>query len=269
MATTGSSKGTALITGASTGIGAVYADRLAERGYDLILIARKQQLLSKVADTLSTKTGRRIETLAADLTKTEDLHKIENVLKTNSAISILVNNAGFGSIKPVIESPVEEMENMIELNVTALTRLTLAVLPAFLERKSGAIINIASIVALTPELLNGVYNGSKAYVVSFTQSLFKELKDKGVQVQAVLPGATASEFWERAGVGGLQNVPPDMLMSAEAMVDASLAAFDQGELVTIPSLPDVGDWEKFEAARLALGPNLSLKRPAERYGVRT
>ena len=268
MAISGTSKGTALITGASTGIGAVYADRLAERGYDLILIARKQELLSKVAETLSARTGRRVETLAADLTRAADLHKIEGVLRTNTEISILVNNAGFGSIKPVIESPVDEMENMIDLNVTALTRLTLAVLPAFLGRKSGGIINIASIVALTPELLNGVYNGSKAYVVSFTQSLFKELKDKGVQIQAVLPGATASEFWERAGVGGSQNVPPDMLMSAEEMVDASLVAFDQGELITIPSLPNIGDWEKFEAARLALGPNLSLKHAAERYGMR-
>lgn len=169
---------------------------------------------------------------------------------------------------PVTESPVDEMENMIDLNVTALTRLTLAMLPAFLSRKGGGIINIASIVASTPELLNGVYNGSKAYVVSFTQSLSKELKDKGVQIRAVLPGATASEFWERAGVGGSQNVPADMLMSAEDLVDASLFAFDQGELITMPSLPNVGDWERFEAARLALGPNLSLKHAAERYGVR-
>ena len=268
MSTFGLSKGTALITGASTGIGAVYADRLAERGYDLILVARSTQLLSEVAENLSNKTGRRVDAVAADLTKAEDLHKIEEILKTNTAISILVNNAGFGSARPVIESPVDDMENMIELNVTALTRLTLAVLPSFLEKKTGGIINIASIVALTPELLNGVYNGTKAFVVSFTQSLHKELKDKGVQIQAVLPGATASEFWGRAGVGGSQNVPPEMLMSAEAMVDASLVAFDQGELITIPSLPDVEDWQKFEAARLALGPNLSLRHPAERYGVR-
>ena len=268
MSTSSLSKGTALITGASMGIGAVYADRLVERGYDLILVARNTQLLSKVAETLSDKTGRRVDAVVADLTKAEDLHKIEDVLKTSSAITMLVNNAGFGSAKPVIESPADDMENMIELNVTALTRLTLAVLPAFLEKKSGGIINIASIVALTPELLNGVYNGTKAFVVSFTQSLHKELKDKGVQIQAVLPGATASEFWGRAGVGGSQNVPPEMLMSAEAMVDASLAAFDQGELITIPSLPNVEDWQNFEAARLALGPNLSLKHPAERYGVR-
>ena len=268
MSTSSSSKGTALITGASTGIGAVYADRLAERGYDLILIARNAQLLSEVATMLSGKTGRKVETIAADLTKSEDLRKIEDILKTNTAITMLVNNAGFGSAKPVIGSPVEEMENMIELNVTSLTRLTMAVLPAFLEKKSGAIINIASIVALTPELLNGVYNGTKAFVVSFTQSLYKELKDKGVQIQATLPGATASPFWDRAGAGGSQNVPAEMLMSAEEMVDASLVAFDQGELITIPSLPNVGDWEKFEAARLALTPNLSLKHSAERYGVR-
>ncbi len=267
MSSSSSLKGTALITGASTGIGAVYADRLARRGYDLILVARNGQLLSEVAAKVSDKTGRRVDTLAADLTKAADLEKVEEVLKTNSAITLLVNNAGFGSAKPVIGSPSDEMENMIELNVTALTRLTLAVLPAFLEKQSGAIINIASIVALTPELLNGVYNGTKAFVLSFTQSLYKEVKDKGIQLQATLPGATASEFWDRAGAGGSQNVPPEMLMSAEDMVDASLVAFDQGELITIPSLPNIADWEKFEAARLALAPGLSLKRPAERYGI--
>ncbi len=268
MATSTTSKGTALITGASTGIGAVYADRLAVRGHDLILVARNGQALSKVAGTLADKTGRRVDTVAADLTKAEDLRRVEGVLTGNSAVTMLVNNAGFGSAKPVVGSPVDEMENMIELNVTALTRLTLAALPPFLDRKSGAIINIASIVALAPELLNGVYNGTKAYVVSFTQSLYKELKDTGIQIQATLPGATASEFWERAGIGGHQNVPAEMLMSAEEMVDASLVAFDRGELITIPSLADIGDWEKFEAARVALGPSLSLNHSARRYGVR-
>jgi short-subunit dehydrogenase len=179
----------------------------------------------------------------------------------------LVNNAGFGGTTSLVDSKIDELENMIELNVTALTRLSYAALPGFLERKNGAIINISSIVAVAPEMLNGVYSGTKAYVLNLTQSLHKEVGDKGVQVQAVLPGATASEFWDRAGIGGHQNLPEQIVMSSEEMVDASLAGFDAGELVTIPSLPNVADWEKFNAARVALGPNLSKKHAAARYEV--
>jgi short-subunit dehydrogenase len=263
-----SPKGTALITGASTGIGAVYADRLAQRGYDLILIARNGKLLNELATSLSAATGRTVEALPADLTNRLDLRKIEERLKTDSSISTLVNNAGFGGVSTLQDSNVDELENMIELNVTALLRLTKAILPGLLERRHGAIINIASIVALNPELLNGVYSGTKAFVLNLTQSLHKEVAEKGIQLQAVLPGATASEFWDRAGIGGHQNLPSEIVMSSEEMVDASLAAFDRGELVTIPALPDVADWDAFNAARIALAPNLSHKHSAARYGVR-
>ncbi|ADV84162.1 SDR family NAD(P)-dependent oxidoreductase [Terriglobus saanensis] len=263
-----SSKGTALITGASTGIGAVYADRLAKRGYDLLLIARNGKLLSELANSLSTATGRKVEAFPADLTNKAELRKVEERLRTDTSITALVNNAGFGGVSTLLDSKVDDMENMIDLNVTALLRLTSAVLPGLLERKGGAIINIASIVALNPELLNGVYSGTKAFVLNLTQSLHKEVGDKGIQLQAVLPGGTATEFWDRAGIGGHQNLPSEMVMSSEEMVDASLAAFDRGELVTIPSLPDVTDWDKFNAARLVLLPNLSHKHSAARYGVR-
>jgi short-subunit dehydrogenase len=263
-----SSKGTALITGASTGIGAVYADRLAKRGYDLILIARNGKLLNELAASLSAATGRKVEALPGDLTNAADLRKVEERLQTDSSITTLINNAGFGGVSTLLDSNVDEMENMIALNVTALLRLTKAILPGLLERKTGAIINVASIVALNPELLNGVYSGTKAFVLNLTQSLHKEVSDKGIQLQAVLPGATASEFWDRAGIGGHQNLPSEIVMSSEEMVDASLAAFDRGELVTIPALPNVADWDKFEAARIALAPNLSHKQSAERYGVR-
>ena len=261
------SKGTALITGASTGIGAVYADRLAKRGYDLILIARSGKLLNELATSLTASTGRSVEALQADLTNKEELRKVEQKLRTDSSITALVNNAGFGGVSTLLDSNVDDMENMIDLNITALLRLTAAVLPGFVERKGGAIINISSIVAVNPELLNGVYSGTKAFVLNLTQSLHKEVANKGVQVQAVLPGATASEFWDRAGIGGHKNLPFEIVMSSEEMVDASLVAFDRGELVTIPALPNVADWEKFNAARIALVPNLSHKHSAERYGV--
>ena len=257
---------TAVITGASSGIGAVYADRLAHRGYDLLLVARNQHRLSDRAANLTAKTGRTVEILPADLTVRSDLLRVEERLRSDKAISALVNNAGFGATAKLIDSKIEELENMIQLNVTALTRLTAAVLPGFLERHRGLIINIASIVALAPELLNGTYSGTKAYVVNLTQSLHNEVGDKGVQVQAVLPGATGTEFWDRAGLP-VDNLPDQIVMSADEMVDAALAGLDQHELITIPSLPDFADWQKFEAARLALGPNLSQKHPANRYGI--
>jgi uncharacterized protein len=261
-------KGTALITGASTGIGAVYADRLARRGYDLILVARNGDRLKSLAASLQTATGRKIEVHAADLTDRAALRTVEERLRTDKSITALVNNAGFGATASLVDSNIDDLENMIDLNVTALTRLTYAVLPGLLEKKNGVVINISSIAALSPELLNGVYSGSKAYVVNLTQSLNKEVEDKGVQVQAVLPGATASEFWDRAGIGGHKNLPSEIVMSSEEMVDASLAGLDHHELITIPSLPDIADWERFDAARVALGPNLSRKHAAARYGVK-
>lgn len=260
-----SSKGTALITGASTGIGAVYADRLARRGYDLILVARSAEKLSGVAERLKS-TGRTIETLPADLTRKEDVQRVAERLSTDSAITALVNNAGVGSAGRLLDAKIDDLESMIYLNVTALTRLALAALPGFIARRNGLLINIASVVALAPDLLNGTYSGSKAYVVNFTHALKTEVEGKGVTVQAVLPGATATPFWDKAG-RPVEHLPGEIVMSAEDMVDASLAGLDQHELITIPSLPDTADWEKFEAARIALGPNLSHQKPAARYGI--
>ncbi len=261
-----SKAGTALITGASTGIGSVYAHRLAQRGYDLILVARDQQRLTKLAKDITAKTGRKAETLPADLTVKADLKRVEERLRSDRSLTALVNNAGFGGVAKLIDSNVDDMDNMIQLNVTALTRLTSAALPGFLERSKGLIINISSIVALSPELLNGVYSGTKAFVVNLTQSLHNEVKDKGIKVQAVLPGATSTEFWDRAKLP-VHNLPADWVMTAEEMVDASLAGLDQGELITIPALPEIADWEKFDEARKALAPNLSRKHSAVRYGI--
>jgi len=257
-------KGTALITGASTGIGAVYADRLAKRGYDLILVARNEERLSESAARLKS-TGRKIETIVADLTKKEDVQRIAERLSTDPTITALVNNAGLGSARRLLDEKIDDLESMIYLNVTALTRLALAALPAFIARKNGLLINIASVVALAPDLLNGTYSGTKAYVVNFTQALKNELAGTGVTIQAVLPGATATPFWEKSG-RPVEDLPAEMVMTAEDMVDASLAGLDQHELITIPTLPDVADWEKYETARKALGPNLSRQFPAARYG---
>jgi uncharacterized protein len=259
-------QGTALITGASSGIGAVYADRLARRGYDLILVARNRDRLERLASRLSTATDRSVKAVAADLGETQDLRSVEEILRRDPSITILVNNAGVGSAAPLLDSDVNRMEAMIDLNVTALTRLTYAVAPEFVARGKGTIVNIASMVAVAPEILNGVYGATKAFVLAFSQSLHHELAAKGVRVQAVLPGAIRTEFWDVAG-RPVDNLPQAIVMDAEDLVDAALAGLDQGELATVPSLPDVADWDAFQSARAALGPNLSRSKPAVRYGI--
>jgi uncharacterized protein len=259
-------KGTALITGASAGIGAIYADRLAKRGYDLILVARNGSRLAALAQRLKTETGRSVETITADLNEKADLARIETTLRSNAGITMLLNNAGIGAAAPLLNSDVEKMDEMIRLNVSALTRLTYAVVPGFVARSGGTIINISSMVAISPETLNGVYGGSKAFVLAFSQSLQHELASKGIRVQAVLPGATATEFWDIAGLP-VHNLPKGIVMSAEDMVDAALAGLDQGEVVTIPSLQDKAEWDSYEAARRAMSGKISSSMPASRYRV--
>jgi len=266
MSQTTKYQGMALITGASTGIGAIYAKRLAARGYDLILVARNQQRLDDVAASIRQQTGREVQVLVADLTNNADLQKVETVLKDDTSITLLVNNAGFGGAGPLLNSDINKMQEMITLNISALTQLTYAAAPAFVARKQGAIINIASIVAISPETLNGVYGASKAYVLALSLSLNHELADKGVRIQAVLPGATATEFWDVAGLP-VDNLPKDWVMSADNLVDAALAGFDQGELVTIPSLHNVADWHTYEAARQDMRSRLSNTQPAARYSI--
>ncbi|MBD9651268.1 SDR family oxidoreductase [Ensifer sp. ENS09] len=260
------SKGTALITGASSGIGAIYADRLAHRGYDLILVARNRGRLDELARRLADETGRAIEVVAADLGKKDDVRRVEKVLQDDASITVLINNAGVGATAPLLASDVDKMDEMIALNVSALTRLTYAAAPGFAARGAGTIINIASIVGVAPEVLNGVYGGTKAFVLAFTMSLQKELTDRNIRIQAVLPGATATDFWGIAGTP-IEHVPSEIVMRAEDMVDAALAGLDQGEVITIPALPDAADWAAYEAARQKLMPNLSRNMPAARYRI--
>lgn len=260
-----SSKGIALITGASAGIGAVYADRLAKRGYDLILVARNKERLDALAAKLANETGRIVETVQADLADRKALSGIEKILRDNPRITMLVNNAGVGSVAPLVSADVEEIDNMIQLNITALTRLTYAAGPVFAARGSGTIVNISSVVGIANEMLNGVYSASKSYVLGFSHSLQKELADKGVRVQAVLPGATATEFWDVAGYG--QQKTASITMSADDLVDAALAGLDQGELVSIPGLQDENDWLRWEADRRAISNKFGNAKPAPRYGL--
>lgn len=177
---------------------------------------------------------------------------------------MLVNNAGVGATAPLLQSDPQAMSAMIALNVDALMRLTYAAVPGFVERNAGTIINIASIVAVAPERLNGVYGGTKAFVLAFSQSLRQELADSNVHVQVVLPGATATDFWDIAGLP-VQHLPQEIVMPADALVDAALMGLSRNEFVTIPSLHDVGQWDAYEAARQAMADKLSTSKPAARY----
>jgi len=250
-----SQQGVAVVTGASSGIGALYADRLARRGYDLVLVARNRERLEQLAARITSETGRAVEIVPADLDADAGIGRVEAILRDDPRITMLVNNAGVGAAAPLLQSDPARMASMIQLNVVALTRLTQAVAPGFVARGKGAIINVSSIAAVAPEILNGVYGGTKAFVLAFTRSLQHELGDKGVRVQAVLPGATRTEFWDIAGHPA-DNLPQSIVMSADDMVDAALAGFDMGETITIPSLPDAADWDAYETARTALKPNL-------------
>ncbi|WP_233833116.1 SDR family NAD(P)-dependent oxidoreductase [Paraburkholderia sp. ZP32-5] len=254
----------AIVTGASAGIGAVYADRLAKRGYDLILVARRVDRLQSLASQIISDTGRKVEVVEADLTDRDGVARVEDILRNDERVSLLVNNAGVAAVTPLLDTDVNAMSTLVSINIDALMRLTYAVAPGFVKRGSGTIINIASAVSIGTERLNGVYSGSKAFVLAFSQSLKHELSDKGVRVQAVLPGATATDIWANAGLP-VTNLPKEMVMQTEAMVDAALAGLDQGEFMTSPSLPDLAEWDEYEKARVALSEKLSLSEPAARY----
>lgn len=264
MKPTKSTKGYAVVTGASAGMGLMYAHRLAERGYDLLLVARSEDCLRELGARIAADTGRQVGVIAADLADSAALARVEAQLRARDDITLLVNNAGVGAVTPLLDSDAGAMTAMIALNVTALTRLTYAVVPGMVRRGAGTVVNVSSIVAVATEMMNGVYGASKSYVLAFTQSLQHELADRGIRVQAVLPGVTATGFWDTLGYP-LSNLPAHVVMEVEDLVDAALAGLDQGEVVTIPGLHAGEQWTAFDAARRALATQFGNAKPAQRY----
>lgn len=258
---------TALVTGSSTGIGKVYAERLAARGYDLVVIARDSARLNALADQLKSAHGVHVDVLTADLADRTQLARVEHRLATDRAITMLVNNAASSQNKTFAESTADEVEKMITLNITAYARLASAAVANFMTKKSGTLINIGSGVVMMPDKYNATYGGSKAFVLAFTRNLAAELEPQGLRVQAVLPGAVLTEVWERSGTD-INSLPKDTIMSAEDLVDASLAGLDQKEVVTFPSVQDLTSWERMEEARLSLLQQVFKSEPASRYRIR-
>jgi len=265
MSTTPSPK-VALVTGASSGIGAVYADRLAARGYDLILVARRQDRLEALAAKITEAHGRKVETVVADLVNPADLARVEHILASNPAIQLLVNNAGLARLHPLATASVEDSMTQIALNITALTRLTHAALPGMLSRNEGVIINVASVLGVHSMPVSSVYSGTKSFVLAFSRGLQAELAQTGVKVQIVLPASTATEIWDESGIP-LSALQQASIMTTEHLVDAALAGLDQGETITWPSVADGSLWDKYDAARGALFAATQTGKPAPRYGI--
>ena len=251
-----------LITGASSGIGATYAERFARRGHDLVLVARDKARLEALAIDLRQQYSVAVDVLQADLTQPGDLEVVEARLRDDSSIGILINNAGIAQSGGFLEQTAQSLTTIIALNTVALTRLASAIAPRLVQAGEGAIVNIGSVVGLAPEFGQSVYAATKAFVQLLSQGLSHELSPKGVYVQAVLPAATRTEIWERAGID--INVLPEVMEVGE-LVDAALVGFDRRERVTIPPLHDAARWDALDGARQALLGDLRMAHAADRY----
>lgn len=256
---------TALITGASSGIGAVYADRLAAQGYNLILVARRADRLQALAQQLTERFAVTVTLLVADLSAEAGINAVENELHNNEAITLLVNNAGAAHMASFLDSNAQAHQDIITLNITALTRLSLAALPRFKARNAGTIINIASTLSIHARGETALYSGTKAFVLNFSRGLQAEFAQSGVRIQVVMPSITATEIWGHSGIAHAQ-LPEGTVMTTEDMVDAALAGLAQGENITIPPLHDMALWERYEEARLAVFGASRTGVPAPRYG---
>ena len=230
----------ALITGASAGIGAALAQALAARGDDLVLVARRRERLEEMQKTLTSENGVSVDVLRTDLSSAEDLDRVATAIEADDRLGLVFNNAGFAGYRPFKDLDPQIADDLIELHVRAVTRLSRAALPGMLKRQSGAIINVASLLAFSGSLpinplpARATYAGAKAFIVVFTQLLAAELKDSGVRAMVVCPGIVATEFHTVAGMGG----PLPGSMSAEDVARATLRGLELGEVVCIPGLEE-------------------------------
>jgi short-subunit dehydrogenase len=266
MSTANTAKGTALVTGASSGLGSVYADRLAKRGFNLTLVARREDRLLALADKLRSQYGISVRTLAADLGTPAGLKTAGDEILQDASLAMVVNNAGTATLSAIGDVSLENHDAMINVNTTALSRLSLAALAVFKQRDAGTIVNIGSVLSFNTLPISGVYSGTKGYVMNFTRGLQQEVQGTNVVVQLVLPATTATEIWEVGGIP-LSALNQASVMTIENCVDAALSGLDRGELVTLPSVEDAQLWADFDAARTKLFAATQTGKPASRYQV--
>jgi short-subunit dehydrogenase len=225
---------TALITGASAGLGAEFARQLAASGHDLVLVARDGDRLHRAAEELAQRYGVAVEVLAADLVSDAGCSAVAARLADASGpVDVLVNNAGFGSKGQFHHVPIDEEERLLRVNVRAVMRLTHAVLPHLVARGSGGVINVSSMAGFSPGARGATYSASKAWVTNFSESLHYQLAGTGVRVLALCPGFTHTEFHERAGMD-VSGIPGPLWLSAEQVVSTALADLARGRAVSIP-----------------------------------
>jgi len=224
----------ALVTGASAGIGERFAHHLAERGVELVLVARRRDRLETLAATLPVD----VEVVAADLSHASDLAAVSaRVADRERPVDLLVNNAGAGAYGPVAEQDPATVQRLLDVNVTALVQLTRAALPQLVARGMGGVINVGSTAAYRPGPYSAVYGGSKAFVRSFTEAVYEEVRGSGVHVLLLAPGFTATEFQAAAGAGA-DAVPARFAASADTVAEAGLAAFAARRPVCFPTVAD-------------------------------
>ena len=253
-----------LITGASSGIGATYAERFAGRGHDLVLVARDKERLEALATRLRNESGVAIDVIQADLTNSSNLAVVEQRLSEDARIGVLINNAGVGQSGGFGQQTAASIDSLVALNITALTRLAAAIAPRLVAAGEGSIVNIGSVVGLAPEFRMAVYGASKAYVLFLSQGLDLELGPKGVYIQAVLPAATRTEIWQRSGLD-ITTLPE--VMEVGDLVDAALVGYDRRERATIPPLQVAERWDALDGTRQLLLSDIHQAHPAERYTV--
>ena len=251
--------GTAVVTGASSGIGKVYAEKLAERGFDLILVARRGERLSALSEEVKAKYGVAVENIVADLSKPEDLERVAQQLEANLSLTLLVNNAGIMAMGAFAEAKADAIAEMLQVNVLALTRLALAVLPGFRLRDHGTLINMGSVLGFYGYPGTSAYSGTKAYVLGFTRGLQAELAGSKVKIQLVAPAGTATEGWDST------TVDSSIVMTAEECVEVSLKGLDMQESTTLPSVNDLHLLASYDAAAGALMGAAQTGKSADRY----
>lgn len=241
------SKSLCVVTGASSGIGAGYADYLAQRGSDLLLVARRYEQLEETALTIRKAHKVNVDILSADLTISDDLAAIEERL-VSLPVTMLVNNAGAGGLGATAVKGAEAQEQLIALNVVSLVRLSLAALAGFRQRNEGALVNISSVVAYSPSAGGASYSASKAFVLNFTRSLQMEYQATPIKVQVVMPGPVRTEFFAAQGMDD-SIFPDSAYISVDTLVDAAMNGLAAGELITIPTLKDIETWNQMEQLR--------------------
>jgi short-subunit dehydrogenase len=254
---------TALITGASSGIGLTFARRLAADGQDLVLVARREGRLKEIADELAAGHGTSTEVLVADLTDPEDLGRVEaRVAEPDRLVDLLVNNAGFGTFGSFAELPVDEEDREIRLNVLALVRLTHAAVGAMTARGGGSIINVSSVASFQAGPFNATYSATKAFVTSFTEALSEELRHTGVRAMALCPGFTRTEFQDTANAEAAA-VPALLWQDPKAVVDTAMRDLRRGSTLSVPGLPN-----KVAAVLSRLAPRTLTRRMSAVAGRR-